>query len=138
MSFTTADALEIAAAAQSEAAAMGVTITCCVFGADAREIATVRMDGAPWFTPDIARSKATTAAAMGSDSGDLVKLIERHPELADLIGDQLPVPFTTLTGAVAVRVDGVVIGAVGVSGATSEQDVTIARAAVAAWTAARG
>ncbi|MCX6461366.1 MAG: heme-binding protein [Actinobacteria bacterium] len=136
MSFTTADALEIVAAAQIEAATLGVSVTCCVFSADARELATVRMDGAGWFTPDIARSKATSAATMGSDSGDLAKLIDRHPELNDLIGDQLPVPFTTLAGAVAVRSDGVVIGAVGVSGATSEQDVTIARAAVATWTAA--
>jgi glc operon protein GlcG len=90
------------------------------------------MDGAGWFTPGIARSKAMTAATMGSDSGDLADLIERHPELESLIGNQMPVQFTTLKGAIAVRRDGQLLGAVGVSGATSDQDVDIARAAVAA------
>jgi glc operon protein GlcG len=40
--------------------------------------------------------------------------------------------FTTLKGGVPVLVDGQVIGAVGVGGATGEQDAEIAQAGVAA------
>jgi len=132
MSLKSADALAILTAAFAAADDMGVSITVVVVDAGARELVSARMDGAGWFTPSIARSKAMTAATMGSDSGDLADLIERHPELESLIGNQMPVQFTTLKGAIAVRRDGQLLGAVGVSGATSDQDVDIARAAVAA------
>jgi len=132
MSLNSSDALALVAAAHQAATELGVAITCCVVDAGARELVTARMDGAGWFTPDIARSKAMSSATLGSDSGELVGLITKHPELEYLIGDQMPVPFTTLAGGVVVREGGAVIGAVAVSGATSEQDVEVARAAVAA------
>lgn len=132
MSLTSSEALALVTAAHAAAADLGVAITCCVVDANSRELVTARMDGAGWFTPDIARSKAMSSATLGSDSGDLAGLITRHPELEYLIGDQMPVPFTSLAGAVVVREGGAVVGAVGVSGATSEQDVEVARAAVAA------
>ena len=44
--------------------------------------------------------------------------------------------LTTLKGGVPIVVDGQVIGAVGVGGATGEQDAEIAQAGVAALTAA--
>lgn len=134
MSLTTHDAMALQAAVTRHAAVMGVAVSCCIVNSDGRELITVRMDNAGWFTAAIARSKAVSAATLRSDSGDLAPLIERHPELASLIGDQLPVPFTTLAGAVVARNgDGEVIGAIGVSGATSEQDVELARAALAEW-----
>lgn len=132
MSLKSADSLALVSAAFAAATEMGVAVSVVVVDAGARELASARMDGAGWFTPEIGRSKAMTAATVGRDSGELGPLIAKHPELESLIGDQMPVAFTTLTGAMAVRRDGELLGAVGVSGATSQQDLEIARAAVAA------
>lgn len=89
-------------------------------------IAMCRTDGASWRTPDISRGKAVASACMGRPSG----------ELSHRAGDAIFLPFTMIQGgnfimgqgAVPLYRDGELVGAVGVSGGTPEQDEEVARA----------
>lgn len=90
------------------------------------EIATARMDGARWFTPGIARAKARTAALMGRDTADLGGLRTQYPEVFEQVSEQLPFTPTTLPGGV-MSARG---GAIGVSGATPEEDLELAKNAL--------
>ncbi|MGW0040267.1 heme-binding protein [Rhodococcus sp. NPDC003348] len=129
------DSTRARAAAEAALAAAqqdGKRISVAVVDHRGHDVLVVRGDGAPWFTAGVARAKAATAALMGAASGDLAGLRAAHPELIDLIGGQTAQPMTTLAGGVPVRLAGVVVGGIGVSGADPDEDVAFARAGLAA------
>ena len=99
------------------------------------EAISARMDGAPWFTTHIARTKAKTCVAMGMDSKDVGGLDAAHPGLLRVIEEQIGFTVTILGGGVVVRDGDTVVGAVAGSGAHPDQDAECARAGAAAWLA---
>ena len=125
-----------AEAATVAALADGKVISVAVVDHRGHDLLVQRGDGAPWFTAGVARAKAATAALMGAGSGDLAALKAAHPELVELIDGQTTQPVTTLPGGVPVRVGGVLLGGIGVSGAEPDEDVAYARAGVSAIKAA--
>lgn len=131
MSLTLAQATALTAAAFEEAARLGLAVSACVVDLGGAEIATQRMDAAPPFTAGIARSKASSAAAMRRDTEQIAELKERVPEVLDLVAGQVGFTFTSLKGGIILRVGDTAIGAMGVSGASSDEDVQLARHAVA-------
>ena len=133
MTLTLADARAIADHVVQAAGDQGLAVSCCVVDAAGIELTTVRMDGAPWFTADVSRAKARTAAVMHSSTRDLGDLQRAYPDLMLLIDDQLPFRATTLPGGITITDGPVHRGAVGVSGATPDQDIACAEAAVASW-----
>lgn len=136
MSLVLADALALVHAAMQHAEAHGLRISCCVVDANGHELAGVRMDKASWFTLAVARSKARSAAAVRADAAAMEPVKAQYPELFDIINAELPFTFTTLLGGIAVKRERDFLGAIGVSGATPEQDLEVARAAVEQWLAA--
>lgn len=116
-------------AAFARAAEDGLRVSVALVDAMGRDVLVVRSDGATWFTPEVARCKARTAAAFKRDSATLAGLNEAYPEVFALAGDQLPFRPTTLPGGILLELDGEIVGAVGVSGATPAQDVSCAEAA---------
>ena len=90
-------------------------------------IITVRMDGAARLTAQIALNKAYTVATFNGMPTD-----KWWPLLADdpaLVHGFTQTPrFVPFAGGVPVRIDGSVVGAVGVSGGSTEQDRAIAQA----------
>ncbi len=89
------------------------------------------MDGAPRLSADIARNKAFTVASFNglpthvwwpviADDPALVHGITHTPRLV------------IFAGGVPVRIDGVLVGAIGVSGGSSDEDRAIAEAAASA------
>ena len=89
-----------------------------------------RMDGAPPMSAQIAPGKADCAARARKASGVLEKVINEGRTAA------LKMPVLTLEGGEMIVVDGVCVGAVGVSGVKSTEDADIARAGIAAIGAA--
>lgn len=128
MTITLEVAQRIIEAARGEAARLGISVSFCVVDSAAREVLTLREDGALWFTPGIARAKASTAAAMGQPTQDFADLIGQHPDLLRQIEQHMAVPPTTLGGGLPVVVDGQLIGGLGVSGAEVWQDIACAQA----------
>jgi uncharacterized protein GlcG (DUF336 family) len=118
-------------AALAEAASIGVAVCIVVVDPAGQPVLTARMDGAPRLSAGIAADKAYTVAAFnGRPTDQWWPGLKDQPEILDGLA-KMP-HFTILGGGVPLRVAGELVGAVGVSGASSEQDVAIAVAGAAA------
>jgi uncharacterized protein GlcG (DUF336 family) len=91
-------------------------------------IASVRMDGAALLTPSIAHSKAYTAAMFRRTSAEMGKLAETRPQFFGSIVNIGSVPLIAGGGGLPIRRNGEIVGAIGASGGTPEQDVECAQA----------
>ena len=120
-------AQRVADAALAAARAKGVIACIAVCNPAGDPIITLRMDGAPRFSADIALNKAYTVASFNG-----MPTHEWWPALAD--DPALVHGFThtdrliVFAGGVPVRIDGALVGSVGVSGGSTEQDREIAEA----------
>ena len=91
--------------------------------------AAARMDGSRTVTYRIALAKANTAREFQASTADLAARVKPENKIA--IG-QLGGDIAFLGGGVPIVRDGVLVGALGASGATEEQDVECAEVALAA------
>ncbi|MBK6939073.1 MAG: heme-binding protein [Planctomycetes bacterium] len=116
----------VLAAAVAHARAASTTGAFAVVDGAGNLVAFERVDGTFPASSRIAVGKAFTAASFGFPTAKFEASIrEGRTPLIDL-ADTLP-DFTPLKGGVSIRVDGHVVGAIGVSGAASaEQDEEIA------------
>jgi uncharacterized protein GlcG (DUF336 family) len=130
MGLTLKDAQKVLAAAEARAKAIGINVSISVVDARGDLVATQRMDGARWFTPDVARGKATVSATFGAPSGDFAERASGPVFQSLNLMNQGGLVFGQ--GAVPVNRGAGVEGAVGVSGGSSEQDEDIAKAGLAA------
>ena len=88
-----------------------------------------RMDGAPIPTTEMAQNKAYTAL-FGVSTQDLFNFIQGDPSL--LAGMPTLARMAAWGGGFPIKVDGEIVGAIGLSGApTVQNDVDCARAALA-------
>lgn len=120
------------AAGLARAAELGVRANIAVLDAGAYLKAFTRMDGAVLGSIDIAQGKARTAVLFGVTSEavwDYCKPGAPAPGLERSNGGLMTFPG----GVPLTSADGALIGAVGVSGGSPEQDADIARAAAAAF-----
>jgi glc operon protein GlcG len=114
-------------AAAVRAQALGVPVNIAVVDLAGGLLAFARLDGAPLLSGSIAQDKAYTVAAFnGVPTHAWFGLIEAEPALREGIvhRDRLVI----FGGGVPVIVEGTLVGAVGVSGGTAEQDREIAEA----------
>lgn len=128
---TYAGAAACADAAADRAGRLGVPVNVAVVDRAGNLLAFARLDGAPLLSATIAQDKAYTVAAFnGVPTHDWFGMIESEPALREGIvhRDRLVI----FAGGTPVRVDGVLVGAVGVSGGTADQDREIAEAGSAA------
>lgn len=116
-------------AARAEATSLGVAVVIHVCDPGGHPIAMVRMDGSPTFSIEIARKKSWTSAASGASTALLAAEFLGEPALLHGVAGNVD-DLITVGGGVPVVVDGSVAGAIGVSGATEEQDHQIASVAV--------
>ena len=118
-------------AAAARAQALGVPTNIAAVDLSGELLAFARLDGAPLLSGSIAQDKAYTVAAFnGVPTHAWFGLIEAEPALREGIvhRDRLVI----FAGGVPVTVHGVLVGAVGVSGGTAEQDREIAEAGASA------
>jgi uncharacterized protein GlcG (DUF336 family) len=127
-----ADARRIIAAAERKANELGIPYNIAIADAGGGLIAHIRMDGAWLGSVDIAINKAWTARAFDMPTEDLARITQPGQQGFGLntTNDSRVVIFG---GGIPIKREGVVIGAVGASGGSVEQDVAVARAAVAGF-----
>jgi len=90
-------------------------------------------DGASMFRFDIARGKAWGAVGMGVSSRTLAERAKDNPNFFVTLAATSQGKFLPQPGAVVIKnAQGQVLGAVGASGGTGDQDEEICRAGVAA------
>ena len=129
MGLTMAETDRIVQATIAKAQEMNINVSVAVCDSGSRLLAFRRMDGAVWASTYGCRGKAAASAAYGRPSGE----VNADSPIAKGIGDDEGGPFLPGTqGAVPIVRGGVVEGACGVGGGTSQQDEDCARAGVAA------
>lgn len=129
-----AEAERVIDAAVARAAEVGIAVAAVVLDGSGRLVAARRMDGSPLMAVDMATGKAYTAAGMGAPTEVWDEATAANPGFGGAITS---VPgFTPFGGGKPLLVDGRIAGAVGISGGTVDQDVDIAAAAQAGFTAA--
>lgn len=119
-------------AAHAEARHRSVTVSAAVVDAGGNLIAFGRMDGAEIAGPVLAVDKAYTAVANSTSTEELGRLAAPGGELFGLQANGGG-RFVIFGGGVPLRADGVIVGAVGVSGASTADDIGCAGAAAAAF-----
>jgi glc operon protein GlcG len=115
------------AAAVQRARVEGVAVCVAVADPGGNLVAFARMDGAPLLSAQIAQDKAYTVAAFnGVPTGEWYGMISGEPAL--LHGIVHTARLVVFGGGVPVLDGGRLVGAVGVSGGSAEQDVLVATA----------
>ena len=98
-----------------------------------------REDGASMFRFDIARAKAWGAVGMGASSRVLMQRAKDNPNFFVSLSATSDGKFLPQTGAVVIKdASGQIIGAVGASGGTGDEDEAICIAGVEAAGLAHG
>ena len=128
---TLADARRILAAGEAAADKLGVPYNLAVVDAGGNLITHARMDGAWLGSIDIAINKAWTARAFDMATEDLGKMAQSGKPLFG-IDSPNHAKVVIFGGGVPVKSGDVVIGGVGASGGTVDQDIEVVEAAVAA------
>ncbi len=123
-----ADVKRIAAAAEAHAISKGWAVSIAIVDAGGHLLWLQRLDGAAPISAQIAPAKAHTAALGRRESKVYEDMINsgRQSFLS------APGLQGLLEGGVPILVDGQVVGAVGVSGVKSSEDVEIGKAGIAA------
>jgi len=128
-------------AARQQAERMQLQVNITVVDRGGHPIAFARMDGARPASAYTSMTKATSAATKLGPTGPLRPDDPSGTHLSLAVENGATASggkFTTLKGGIPIVIDDQVIGAIGVGGATGEQDAEIAQAGVDALTSAVG
>jgi uncharacterized protein GlcG (DUF336 family) len=128
-------AVAAVAAGVAHASELGVRVAVIVLDRTTTPVALQRMDGAYLSTVDVAKAKAHTAVNFGAPTSALAGTI--LPENKAALQAVVP-QLMFVAGGVPVRAGGELLGAVGVSGASADQDRACAEAAAVALSTALG
>ncbi len=127
-----ADAQRVIAAGQKKAAEIGQPMNIAVADGGGNLVAHVRMDDAWIGSVDISIKKAYTSRAFDIATKDLAKHSQSGGQFFGINASN-DGRIMIFAGGVPLRRDGKVVGAVGVSGGSGEQDHAVAEAAAAAF-----
>ena len=122
------DVKTILAAAEAHALANQWAVSISVVDDGGHLLGMVRLDGAAPISAQISPAKARTSA-LGQRESKIYEDLVNQGRVAFLSAPGLE---GLLEGGVPIMVDGQVVGAVGVSGVKTSEDVEIARAGIAA------
>ncbi len=128
-------ALAVILAARRKAEDRGVAMNIAVVDDGANLVAFARMDGAWLGSIEIAQDKAYTARAFDISTKELASM--SHPgEPLFGIAQTHRGRVIIFAGGIPLKAGGLVLGAIGVSGGTPDQDHEVAEAGAAAFTPA--
>ncbi len=134
MHITLDEALPLLAAARTEALEIGVPMVMAVVDAGGNLVAQYRMDDALLVSIDLAKNKAYTAVAVKVATHDLAKAAQPGAPLYGIHAtDQGRIVI--FGGGMPLYREGTIIGAIGVSGGSVEEDMRCAQAGVNAFLA---
>jgi uncharacterized protein GlcG (DUF336 family) len=130
ISLTLDDARQAIAAGERKAVELKIPYNIAVVDAGGGLVAHVRMDGAWLGSVDIAIDKAWTARAFDMTTETLSQFAQSGAQGFGL-NTTNHCRVVIFGGGIPITVDDTVIGAIGASGGSVEQDIVVARAALA-------
>jgi uncharacterized protein GlcG (DUF336 family) len=129
---TLEDARRIIAAAEKKAEEIGQPMNIAVADVGGNLVAHVRMDGAWIGSVDISIKKAWTARAFDISTKDLADNSQSGDQFFGIHASNNG-KVMIFAGGIPLKQGGKVVGAIGVSGGSGEQDQTVAEAGVEAF-----
>jgi uncharacterized protein GlcG (DUF336 family) len=137
MGLTYDDATRVLEAALAKADEIGCAMSVAIVDGSRELLAFARQDGAVLVSAQVAINKAWTAKSMDMPTGDIGPLTQPGQPLYQFehAADR---PIITFAGGRPIVVDGVVVGAIGVSGGAVDQDDSVARTGAESVTAGVG
>ena len=129
---TLEDARKVIAAAERKAEALGQPMNIAVADAGGNLVAHVRMDGAWIGSIDISIKKAFTSRAFDIATKDLAQHSQSGGQFFGIHASN-DGRIMIFAGGVPLKRDGRVVGAIGVSGGSGEQDHAVAEAGASAF-----
>ena len=129
---TLADARRIIAAAEAKAIEIGQPMNIAVCCGGGNLISHIRMDGAWMGSIDISIKKAWTARAFDIATKDLAGPSQPTNQFFGIHASN-DGKVMIFAGGIPLRRDGHVVGAIGVSGGSGEQDQAVAEAGLSAF-----
>ena len=132
MSLTLDDAKRMLQAGEATAASIGIAYNIAIVDAGGNLVAFTRQDGALIGSIDLAVGKAVTARIFDKPTSLLAELAQPGAPLFG-IQETNSGRVVIFGGGIPVMSDEVIVGAVGASAGTVEQDIAVAQAAVAAF-----
>jgi len=130
-SLTLEEAKRMLSAAEAKAEALGIAYNLAVVDAGGHLLAFLRQDGALIGSIDLAIDKAKTARIFDKATSELAELAQSGGPLFG-IQDSNAGEVVIFGGGIPVILGGSVVGAIGTSAGTVEQDIAVAEAAIAA------
>jgi uncharacterized protein GlcG (DUF336 family) len=130
-SLTLDDAKRMLSAVEAKADSLGVAYCAAVVDAGGRLIVFMPQDGALIGSIDLAIHKAVTARIFDKKTSELATLARSGSPLFG-IQESNSGSVVIFGGGVPVRLNGSIVGAIGASAGTVEQDIAVAEAAIAA------
>lgn len=132
MSITLADARRIIAAAEKKATEISQPMNIAVADAGGNLVAHVRMDNAWIGSIDISIKKAWTSRAFDIATKDVAPHCQSGGQFFGIHASN-DGKVMIFAGGIPLKKDGKVVGAIGVSGGSGEQDHAVAEAGAAAF-----
>ena len=126
LAITNEQAKKVMAGAEAEAKKNKWNVVIVILDSGGQLVMLQRLDGAQWGSVDIAREKARSAVALRRPTKALQDLVSQGGANLRL----LTLGYSVLEGGIPIVVGGKIIGSVGVSGVTSQQDAQIAQAGI--------
>ena len=124
MAITNDQAKKAMAAAEGEAKKNNWPVAIVILDSGGQMVMMQRLDNTQWGSTDIAKEKARTAVALRRPTKALQDAIAQGGVNLRF----LSTGFSVLEGGVPIVVEGKIIGSIGVSGVTSQQDAQTAQA----------
>jgi uncharacterized protein GlcG (DUF336 family) len=129
---TLADARRVIAAAEKKAAEIGQPMNVAVADEGGNIVAHVRMDGAWIGSIDISQKKAYTSRAFDIATKDLAAHSQSGGQFFGIHASNNG-KIMIFAGGIPLKKNGKVVGAIGVSGGSGDQDHAVAEAGAAAF-----
>jgi uncharacterized protein GlcG (DUF336 family) len=126
------DARALADDARARALDLGKALSIAVVDYGGFVVLIERMDGARPMTPDIALSKAYSAAVMQRPTAMLEKWRDSDPVFFTQVGRMGQRPIVATKGGFTLKRDGAILGGFGISGGSPDEDEQICQAVVRA------
>ena len=119
-------AKKVMAGAEAEAKKNAWPVVITILDSGGNLVMLQRLDNAQWGSIDIAKEKARSAVALRRPTKVFQDLVAQGGANLRL----LTIGFSVLEGGIPIVADGKIIGSIGVSGVTSQQDAQIAQAGI--------
>jgi glc operon protein GlcG len=119
-------AKKVMAGAEAEAKKNNWPVVIAILDSGGQLVMLQRLDNTQWGSVEIAKEKARSSVALRRPTKALQDLIAQGGANLRLLN----IGYSVLEGGIPIVVDGKIIGSVGVSGVTSQQDAQIAQAGI--------